>query len=232
MSKSQLPADEESTEQPVADRFPFFLVLLAMFVNGALFCALSGPAFRFWLQDRHFGSELDLYAQGIIPFWSSIIRAGSGILPISVMLAGCFLAGLLLTPIDRLDAAIWARLMNKLRGKEIYFSPMAGMHPDYIPTLNALIMHKPFKLLWEWEFFQMRLQWHLVTNLSIYFLIESQIVTKSPGFMPCILKAIIYLMFLFPALLRSQSMRRVHDYYIDWFRSKRDRSVTTKRTSS
>lgn len=227
MSENSGPPDEESAESPVIDRIPFVMVLVTMFTNGALFCVFNAPLLYLLIQERHFATVRKLYKEGVIPICRGLLGSSAGILPVSVMVVGCLLLGLLLLPIDRLIAVGWTLILNKVRRKSVYFSPWMFRLPEYVPLLRALIMHKPSKLHWEWELFQTNLAWHIVTNISVFALLTAIIIDAPSWLLTGAFILLVYLIFLVPALLRSEHMLRVHKYY-----SKRFSSVRTKSSSA
>ena len=72
------------------------MVLVSMLVDGSLFILVSGPPIYLWIKEQHFGTVHELYREGVLPIWVQMQDSSAGIFPVSVMVFGFLLVGLLL----------------------------------------------------------------------------------------------------------------------------------------
>src|SRR5262249_54893837 len=121
-----------------------------------------------------------LLSCGVGPFWKVTLDIGEGFAGSFLFLVLSLLAGLLLTPIDRISPEIFGRLW--MFGRSLIrsstsplpiqpFSSGKFAATEYPAFLAALMKNRVAKLHWEWELFNFYVFWGVFNNILIFILL-------------------------------------------------------------
>jgi len=220
--------DPKEAASAAADRFPFVMVLTTTFLLGGMFLLINAPLLAITIglvkiaEHCEFRSAIKIASCGLAPFWGSVLTSGEGLSLGFLFLVLSVLAGVLITPIDRLSTLIFARIWSigrrAISGKTRSAPPVAFTSalfsaPNFPAFLDALMRNRIAKLHWEWELFHYYVYWGVVTNAFIAIVLVVYLQSPRASMLELSIYAMVFFHFLGFAALHSEVMTRVHEHY-------------------
>jgi hypothetical protein len=206
--------DPQEGVETTTGRIPFFMAFLSPIFSGSLFVALNVPLLLALAEGKQFNSLFELMKNGFFPFWLAIIQIQS-LISFAILIFGCFVTGLVLSPVERGATFVIASLFARLRRRNRYFSPRMMTDASYSKLVSWLFAHPAEKQHWEWELFLYYLYWSVSINLGIALLLTIMLlVGKGSVFELTAFAAVVALTVAF-SLSHSTLMAQVHQLYLE-----------------
>lgn len=194
----------------LANVVPFLMVLFAISLLGFLFLVINGPLLVDLLCSQRYPTLGDLLTV-IIARYKSVAPCASNF---SLTIGAFFLSlqvGYVVQMISGSFASVFGLLLGWLTSDRLaVFSARQYATKHHGEFKIWLHENRASKLEWEWEFFNYCVYWGLFTNIVIFVILGFVLVIHL-GWWPSVIGLFICLFLLINCMMRSYTMRLVHE---------------------
>jgi hypothetical protein len=205
-----------------AGKFPFVMLMTAIFLKGALFLLFNAQVIYLAIQGSRFTSIVSLLTIGILPSWKALITSADAAIVIAGFLFLSLCVGILITPLERfVSSAIVLVVMSVAKmipGLPKKFCPhLFGSHDFMAPDNAALLswfLRKPEQRLhWEWTLFLYYVYWSVFFAVMVFSAVAGILLWRSITIWQTTFLLCLPAPFMLFALGWSAAMAQVHIYY-------------------
>ncbi|MCK4546132.1 MAG: hypothetical protein KAW17_01710 [Candidatus Eisenbacteria sp.] len=198
-------------------RFPFIMVITAMFLKGAIFLFVNVPLLIHLIRRTKFESLQSMLESGIFGTWVSQTENASTFFEFSAMLLLSLLIGIALTPLESTFRLVVTALLNLIprlcHWEWRLFSTRMMSGLPYVEVLSWFFRNPEAKGHWEWQLLHFFVYWGFALNSVIFTLLTYVLVRPHLAVIELIVGSGALVMFMVFASLHSLHMYRVHEHY-------------------
>jgi hypothetical protein len=217
--KPETKLDPTEEINKVVGKFPFAMAVTSIFFSGNVFVLFNAPLIVLLLSNKTFLSFIDLLNNGVFIFWKSLTQTSNNIFSIAVFLLLSFIAGVIITPFERLLVTITilsiSIILRKIKRfkRMCFFTPREMLTDDYEDILGWLLSNPSEKSHWEWELFNYYIYWSVATSSFVAALISVFLLRGSISILELVILFTLIGTFFGFAVLHSLVMGKVHNRY-------------------
>lgn len=206
-------------------RFPFFMVLTGIFLDGTMFLGLNAPLLYLLVTDCT-PLTLKAYLLKLDSVPASLKDASA--LAFSMAILGCLLTGGVLVPAEQFFRSVCLGIHGlwhvwRKSGSQT-FSRKDLLHSEYVPLVSWLVAHPAKKSHWEWELFLHNIAWSIAVNFTIAAILFAVVISSGMLWQVLLVASALWACHI--AVQKSIMMKRVHEHYLEEWRRVRAGATT------
>jgi hypothetical protein len=194
--------------------FPFLMLITATFFQGFVFLLLNGLNIFALIRGLPFDHEMSFWDQRVLcPWWDYFVNE-SRLISFWLIATISLITGFLLMPVIRGTYTIYVTIDEWLTKKALYSPFKLLKDPKYVLTLDWLFSNPEARICWEWQLFQVYINWAALMNFGLFWLFSLTVFCKI-SIWEFLINTFILMAFVLFVHYHSILMYKIHKRYED-----------------